>query len=47
VKWGQADLWGADLREANLREAMFITEEQLKKAKSLKGTTMPNGSKYS
>src|SRR6266851_1851652 len=43
-----AKLFGANLREANLREADLrgatVTKEQLEKAKSLKGTTMPDGS---
>ena len=43
------------LREANLSRAILrgtnmahakITEEQLEKAKSLEGATMPNGQKY-
>ena len=40
---GGANLRGADLREANLTDAI-ITPEQLKKVKSLKGATMPDGS---
>ena len=43
---GGADLGLADLRFANLRNAKVITE-QLKIAKSLKGATMPDGSKHS
>src|SRR5713101_105193 len=43
-----AKLFGANLHEANLREADLrgatVTKEQLEKAKSLKGTTMPDGS---
>ncbi len=43
-----AKLFGANLLEANLREADLhgatVTKEQLEKAKSLKGTTMPDGS---
>jgi hypothetical protein len=38
----KADLSGADLSGAGLREAK-VTEEQLDKAKSLKGATMPDG----
>lgn len=38
-----ADLVGADLREANLSRAI-VTTEQLERAKSLKGTTMPDES---
>jgi uncharacterized protein YjbI with pentapeptide repeats len=46
-----ADLSGAHLREADLREADLsdakgVTAEQLEQAKSLEGTTMPNGQKY-
>ena len=40
-----ADLTGADLSGADLTHAIVI-EEQLDKAKSLKGATMPNGQKY-
>jgi len=40
----KADLSGANLDGADLTRAV-ITEEQLKEARSLKGTTMPNGSK--
>ncbi len=39
----EADLSGADLTYANLNAAN-VTEEQLAKAKSLKGATMPDGS---
>ncbi len=39
-----ADLSGADLSRANLTGAN-VTEEQLRTAKSLKGATMPDGSK--
>ena len=40
-----ADLTDADLGGANLKGAKYITVEQLEKqAKSLKGTTMPDGS---
>jgi uncharacterized protein YjbI with pentapeptide repeats len=42
----EANLSGADLTEANLSGAMFITEEQLKTTKTLKGATMPDGSKH-
>jgi hypothetical protein len=51
-----ADLRGADLRRADLREAdlsganltrvIGTTSEQLERAKSLKGATMPDGSKH-
>ncbi len=41
----EANLSGADLSDANLSDAR-VTEEQLKKAKSLKGATMPDGSKH-
>ncbi len=41
-----ADLAGADLTKANL-SGTRVTEEQLKKAMSLKGATMPDGSKHS
>ncbi len=37
------NLWDADLSSADLRGAI-VTSEQLAKAKSLKGTTMPDGS---
>jgi uncharacterized protein YjbI with pentapeptide repeats len=40
-----AFLWGADLSGANLSNAK-ITQTQLNAAKSLKGATMPNGSKH-
>jgi uncharacterized protein YjbI with pentapeptide repeats len=40
-----ANLSKADLRGANLTKAK-VTEEQWKKAKSLKGATMPDGSKH-
>lgn len=40
-----ADLTGADLSEANLSGAT-ITQEQLAKAASLEGATMPDGSKH-
>ncbi len=41
----QVDLSGADLHEADLRRAK-ITEKQLKEAKSVKGTILPDGSKH-
>ena len=45
-----ANLRHAFLRVANLRDAdlsdAIVTDEQLAKAKSLKGATMPNGSKH-
>ena len=40
--WG-AKLWGTNLSEANLKDAPHITTEQLNRAKSLKGATMPDG----
>jgi hypothetical protein len=40
-----ADLFGANLSEANLGKAT-ITTEQLEEAYSLKGATMPDGSKH-
>ena len=45
VDLSEADLRGADLSRANLRGAK-ITEELEKQAKSLKGATMPDGSKH-
>ncbi len=42
---GDADLTNANLTEADLRDAI-ITEEQLAQCASLKGATMPDGSKY-
>lgn len=43
-----ADLRGANLRGANLKSIIGITAEELEKqAKSLKGATMPDGSKHS
>jgi uncharacterized protein YjbI with pentapeptide repeats len=41
-----ADLSGADLSGAFLFEITGWTEEQLEKAKTLEGATMPNGQKY-
>ena len=41
----QANLYLADLSGANLSRA-FVTDEQLAKAKSLKGVTMPDGTKH-
>jgi uncharacterized protein YjbI with pentapeptide repeats len=41
-----ANLKGTDLSRANLSGAKGITKEQLGQAKSLQGTTMPNGQKY-
>jgi hypothetical protein len=41
-----ADLSGADLGGANLLNAKGDTEEQLDKAASLEGATMPDGSKH-
>ncbi len=47
---GGAKLLGADLREADLSQADLsgteITETELGKAKSLEGTTMPDGTKH-
>jgi hypothetical protein len=42
----EVDLTGADLSGADLSGAMEWTEEQLSRAKSLKGATMPKGQKY-
>jgi hypothetical protein len=42
----EADLQGADLQEANLQGAK-VTEEQLADMRSLRGATMPDGSKHS
>jgi uncharacterized protein YjbI with pentapeptide repeats len=51
AKLGGAKLLGADLREADLSQADLsgtdITEVELEKAKSLVGTTMPDGTKHS
>ncbi len=41
-----ADLRGADLSGADLRGAVGTTDKQLEQVKSLKGATMPNGSKH-
>jgi uncharacterized protein YjbI with pentapeptide repeats len=45
-----ADLRGADLRDADLRQANLegavVTNQQLDQASSLKGATMPDGTKY-
>jgi uncharacterized protein YjbI with pentapeptide repeats len=41
----EANLSGANLSEANLSRAR-VTEEQLAKAKSLRGATLPDGSKH-
>jgi uncharacterized protein YjbI with pentapeptide repeats len=47
TKLGQAYLRDANLRKADLSGAEHITNEELEQqAKSLKGTTMPNGQKY-
>ena len=50
AKLGGAKLLGADLREADLSEADLskteITEMEWEKAKSLEGTTMPDGTKH-
>ena len=43
INFSQANLYKADLSGANLTGAI-VTEEQLAKAKSLKGATMPDGS---
>ena len=42
----EANLGQADLSGANLSGAFGTTPEQLKQAKSLKGATMPDGSKH-
>jgi uncharacterized protein YjbI with pentapeptide repeats len=46
----KANLWGAELDDTDLTNANLInasvTPEQLAKAKSLKGATMPDGSKH-
>ena len=42
----EAKLDGTDLRGANLKNATDITTEQLDKAKSLQGATMPDGSTH-
>jgi uncharacterized protein YjbI with pentapeptide repeats len=41
-----ANLSGADLSGANLSDARGVTDEQLDRAASLEGATMPNGSKH-
>jgi uncharacterized protein YjbI with pentapeptide repeats len=41
-----ADLTGANLTGANLKGAIGTTPDQLKQAKSLHGTIMPDGSKH-
>ncbi|HSJ88834.1 MAG TPA: pentapeptide repeat-containing protein [Anaerolineales bacterium] len=50
AKLGGAKLLGADLREADLSQADLsgtqITDTALEKAKSLAGTTMPDGTKH-
>jgi uncharacterized protein YjbI with pentapeptide repeats len=43
---GGADLSQADLSQADLRGVQDLTQEQLAKAKSLIGATMPDGSKH-
>jgi hypothetical protein len=43
---GRANLIGAYLREADLRGAKGVTNEQLSAATSLEGVTMPDGQKY-
>lgn len=42
----RADLSGADLSSTNLSDTKGVTDEQLSKAKSLKGAIMPNGSTH-
>ena len=47
----EADLEGADLKsarlgDADLRGAMGVTDDQLDKARTLEGATMPDGSKH-
>jgi uncharacterized protein YjbI with pentapeptide repeats len=47
AKLFRADLRGVDLTEANLSGAIGISNEELEKeAKSLKGATMPDGTKH-
>jgi hypothetical protein len=41
-----AILWGMTMYEADLSHAKGISDEQLERAESLKGATMPNGQKY-
>ena len=41
----RADLTGVDLAEANL-EGAEVTAKQLAQVKSLKGATMPDGTKH-
>jgi hypothetical protein len=41
-----ADLSGAYPRDANLKFARGVADDQLAEARSLKGATMPNGQKY-
>jgi uncharacterized protein YjbI with pentapeptide repeats len=46
VNLNNANLSGANLENANLKDVSGVTEEQLKQPKSLKGATMPDGSKH-
>ena len=55
VKLRRADLEGADLRDANLSNADLrwtnlydtdVTSAQLAQAKSLRGTTLPDGGRH-
>jgi hypothetical protein len=46
AKLERADLRGADLEGADLVAAKGVTQEQLATCDSLKGTTMPDGSKH-
>src|SRR5205823_1486323 len=43
ARFGDANLFTADLREANLQGAREITSDQLSKARTSSGTTLPNG----
>jgi hypothetical protein len=43
---GAANLSGASLTEADLSDIKELTDEQIHQAKSLKGATMPDGSKH-
>jgi uncharacterized protein YjbI with pentapeptide repeats len=46
VNLGGADLSSADLSSADLRGVQDLTQDQLAKAKTLTGATMPDGSKH-
>jgi uncharacterized protein YjbI with pentapeptide repeats len=43
--WGEADLRGADLREADLSGVRYVTQEQLEKAIGDESTKLPPGLK--